>query len=140
MSKIQLHVVSQERELLNVAVDSITAPTTGGEITVLPNHIALMTTLQPGEVVYRVDGVEANVVVSKGFLMVAPGGDAVTVLVDNAVHAREVSEEAAAQAIKRAQETIQMTKDERERVQAEAELRYALLQMKVAERTKRNRV
>ncbi|MBP7768415.1 ATP synthase F1 subunit epsilon [Candidatus Woesebacteria bacterium] len=139
MAKLQLRVVSQERELLNETVDSLTAQTVTGEITILPNHIPLFTKLDTGELVYRHDKQVNSVVVSRGFLTVSPNNE-VTVMADSAVYAREISEEKAQEAIQAAHETLRMSVDQRERVLAEASLRRALLEIRIAERSRKNRI
>lgn len=139
MPKLDLRVVSQERELLRESVDSLTATTVEGEVTILPGHIPLFTKLDTGELIYRNDKEENSIVVSKGFMTVAPNNE-VTIMADTAVHAREVSEEKAEAAIKAAHETLRTSADQRERIMAEAALRRALLEMRIAERTKRSRM
>lgn len=133
---IKLTVVSQERQLLTVEVQSITAPGSQGELTILPHHIPIFTQLQAGILSYR-DGQETNqIVISKGFLDVAPNNE-ITIMVDTAVHARDISLEKAEQAIQAAQDAITTTQDRRELLLAEASLRQALLEIKVARSTKR---
>lgn len=139
MPKLDLRVVSQERELLRESVDSLTATTTEGELTILPGHIPLFTKLDTGELVYRADKNENSILVSRGFMTVAPNNE-VTIMADTAVHAREVSEEKAEAAIKAAHETLRTSEDQRERILAEAALRRALLEMRIAERTKKTRI
>lgn len=139
MPKLNLRVVSQERELITESVDSVTATTVDGEVTILPGHIPLFTKLQTGELVYRMDKTESSIVVSRGFLTVSPNNE-VTVMADTAVHAREISEEKAQEAIAAANETLRTSDDQRERILAEASLRRALLEVKIAERTKRTRI
>lgn len=139
MAKLQLKVVSQERELLNASIDQLTVPTVEGEITVLPGHIPLVTRLQPGELRYGSDKKVSIIVVSRGFLTVA-ANDQVTVMVDSAVEEREISLAAAEKAVKRAEEIVKFSGDQRERVKAEAELRWALLQLNIAERSKKARL
>lgn len=138
MATFALRVVSQEKQLLDERVESVSVVTTEGEITILAGHIPLFAKLETGELRYSVDKKEYSVIVSKGFVTVAPDNH-VTVLVDSAVHARDVSMEKAEQAIKDAESTIQSTEDQRERILAEAALRRALLEIKIAERSKRNR-
>jgi F-type H+-transporting ATPase subunit epsilon len=139
MAKLQLKVVSQERELLDTSIDQLTVPTVEGEITVLPGHIPLVTRLQPGELRYGTDNKVSVIVVSRGFLTVA-ANDQVTVMVDSAVEEREISLDAAEKAVKRAEEIVKLSSDERERLKAEAELRWALLQLNLAERSKKSRL
>lgn len=139
MAKLQLTVVSQERALIETSADHITVPTIEGEITILPGHIPLVSRLKPGEVRYGSDKNASIVVVSRGFITVAPN-DHVTIMVDSAVEEREISLAAAEKAVKRAEEIVKLSSDQRERLKAEAELRWALLQLNIAERSKRSRV
>lgn len=137
LRQIQLSVVSQEHAILTTRVDYVIAPTTTGEITVLPDHIPLFSLLQPGELRYREDGLEHSLAISKGFLNVAPGGDSVTVMVDVAVQERDISVQKAQEAVKKAHETKKLARDQRELLLAEAELRFALIQEQIAARTRK---
>ena len=139
MAKLQLKVVSQERALLDTSVDQLTISTVEGEITVLPGHVPLVTRLQPGELRYNSDKKMSVIVVSRGFITVAPGNQ-VTVMVDSAVEEREISMVAAEKAVKRAEEIVKLSEGQRERLKAEAELRWALLQLNIAERSKHSRL
>ncbi len=139
MRKLHLVVVSQERMLLDTEVVRVTATTSEGEVTILPGHIPLVSKLSPGELTYTTAEGSASIVVSKGFLTVEPQNK-VTVMVDAAVPAREISVEKAEQAMKAAHQTLQISVDSRERLMAEAALRRALLEIKIAERSKKNRL
>ncbi len=138
MSKSALHltIVSQEKKLLDLDVDSITVTTSEGELTILPEHISLFTQLVPGELVYRHQKQTTSYVVSRGFLDVGSENQ-VTVIVDSAIAARDVSEEKAQLAIKQAHETMQSTQNQRELLLAEASLKQAMLELKIAQRTKK---
>lgn len=139
MAKLMLKVVSQERALLDTTADSITAVTTEGEITVLPGHIPLFTKLATGELIYRENGKEHSIVISKGFLSLNEN-DEMTIMADTAVDEREISLQKAQDAVKRAKETIQSSENQRERIMAEAALRRALLEIKIAQRTKKTKI
>lgn len=134
---IKLTVVSQERQLLTTEVDSITAPGSEGEMTILPNHLPLFSQLQTGILTYRIGKEDFSIVISKGFLDVSPSSE-VTVMVDTAVHARDISLAKAESAVKAASETMATTHDRRELLLAEASLRQALLEIKVARSTKKS--
>ncbi len=136
MSKLKLHIVSQERKLLETEVEQISAPTSEGVVTILPHHIPLFTKLQLGELIYREQGVDHTVVVTQGFLTVDPHST-VTVMVDSASLDREISEQKAEAAVEAARHTMSITTDRRELIMAEASLRRALLEIRVAQRTKR---
>lgn len=139
MSKLKLSVVSQEEELLSLEVDSVTAPTTSGEITVLPHHIPLLTELQTGELVYTQQKKQHSIVISKGFLD-KDAHNNIIVMVDQAVHARDISPERAQQAKQQAEQTIATSTNQRELLLAEASLKQALWEIRVAQKTKKTKI
>ncbi len=141
MDKKVLHltIVSQERALLSETVEQVTAPASEGEITVLPDHIPLMSKLDYGELRYVKDGQENSLVVSKGFINVEPNNQ-VTVMVDAAKLVREISLEKAQQAYQEARETMASSQDQREMILAEASLRQALWEIRVAQKTKKSSI
>lgn len=129
-------IVTQEKELLNVDIDSLTAMTTSGEVTILPGHIPLMTKLKDTELIYREGGKSHSLAVTGGFLNVEPGNK-VVVLADSAVRSEEINEAKAEEARKRAEEIMQREKlSKTEMFIAEGELRKALLELKVVRRRK----
>lgn len=131
-----LQVVSQERELISQKVDSLTVPTQVGELTILPDHAPLFSKVVSGVLVYRVGAEERFFIVSTGFLDVSDK-KRVTVLVDSAVADREISEQKAQAAIQAANETMSKTVDQRELLLAEASLKQAMLELKIAQKTRR---
>ncbi len=141
MTKLTLKIVTQEKQLLEVGeVSSITAPSSEGEVTILPDHIPLVTRLETGIIRYTVDKHEQTVVVSNGFLTISPDNK-VTIMANSGVHEREISLEKAEAAVKKAQETIQTsTLSQRELLMAEAALKRALLEERVARRSKRSAI
>jgi len=82
MAKLKLHVVSQEKELLTVEADAVSAQAVEGMITVLPGHIPLFTRIKKGELLYEKNEVWKSIPVSDGFLTVSPE-DEVTIMVDS---------------------------------------------------------
>ncbi len=139
MSKLSLHIVSQEKKLVEVQADQVTAPSSQGEITVLPHHIPLFTELVLGELRYLAKGVEHTVVITKGFLTIDPN-NVITVMVDSATLDRDISEQKAQAAIEAAKHTMSASTDRRELIMAEASLRQALLEIKVAQKTKKTTI
>lgn len=137
--QLQLRVVSQEKELLAGAVDSITIPTASGEITILPGHVALFSQVKLGMMTVRRGETEQFVVVSDGFLNIAPNNQ-VVVMIDSGVLDRDISLQAAEKAVKAASETMTKTVDQRELMMAEASLRRALLEVQIANRTRKTRI
>jgi len=137
--QLLLTIVSQEKQLLSVKVESITAPASQGEVTILPDHISMFTRLDPGILIYRIGDEEHSFVVSNGFLDVHEGSS-VTVIVDTATAARDISLVKAQQAIEAAKETMSQTTDRRELLMAEASLKQAMLEIKIAQKTRRSSI
>jgi F-type H+-transporting ATPase subunit epsilon len=135
--KLTLKVISQERKLLEEVVDKVSLPSTQGEITILPKHAALLSEVETGYLRFTQEGSEQSVVISKGFVDVNPTG-IVTVLVDSATHARDISMEKVQAAIKAAQETMSHSEDRRELLMAEASLKRAMLELKMAQKSKKS--
>ena len=137
--QLTLTIVSQEKQLLSLKVDSITAPAKKGQVTILPEHISLFTKLEPGVLIYRIDQDQHSFVVSDGFLDVHDGKD-VTVIVDSATDARDISVVAAQQAIEAAKATMAQSTDRRELLMAEASLKQAMLEVKIAQKSRRSTI
>ncbi|MCL4208482.1 ATP synthase F1 subunit epsilon [Patescibacteria group bacterium] len=135
-SKLTLRIISQEKKLLEEVVDKVSLPSTEGEITILPHHAALLSQVETGSLRFTQDGHEQDVVIAKGFVDVNPSG-LVTVLVDSAIYARDISMEKVQKAIEEAQETMAKSEDQRELMMAEASLKLAMLELKVAQKTKK---
>ena len=100
--RIKLKIVTPERIVFEDKVDSVSAMTEMGEITVLPNHVALVANLRAGELRVKKDGDEYFLVASTGFLEVR-GGNQLIVLADTAERAEELEIEKIEEARKRAE-------------------------------------
>lgn len=137
--KIKLSVVSQEKELLSTDVDQVSLPTSTGQITVLPDHIPLLSQLQTGELSYLIDEKQESIVISSGIVDVGDDNH-ITVIVDTAKHERDISLQKAEQAIASAKETMEHSTDQRELLLAEASLRQAMWEIRVAQKTKKSKI
>ena len=65
--KIRLRVVTPSRLVLDEEVDEVTAPGELGEFGVLPNHIAFLSTLVPGELSYKQGATKVTLAISGGY-------------------------------------------------------------------------
>jgi len=137
--KLTLVILTQEKLLLEKEVTGVTVDTTEGQITVLPGHIPLFAKVSTGELEFKWrDGMASNekvdtFAVSGGFLDVNPEGT-ITVLADYAVRADEISIAQAEAAKKRAEEAMQNKQSQKEFQLAEASLKQALNDLRVANR------
>mgnify|MGYP001591198761 CR=1 FL=1 len=102
---IQLKIITPERVVLEEKVDSVTIPTTLGEITVLPNHIPLVAILATGVMTLRSGGAETHLAASGGFAEVLPESR-VNILADSAERAEELSWEKVEEAKEAAQKIL----------------------------------
>lgn len=129
-STLKLDIVTQEKRLLTAQVSSVTAQTSGGEITILPNHVPLLTQLTEGLLRYKdKNGVEETVVIFGGFLEVDSLGN-LDILADSAVRAEDLDEAKIKTAEAEAKATLADKTRELEFAEAESSLRRAYLELK----------
>lgn len=106
MTTLNFQIATPERVVFEApTIESITLPTSMGEITILPDHLPLVATLVAGEVRVKVGGQEVLMAVSGGFVEVRPGK--VVVLADTAERAEEIDEKRAEEARQRAHKLMQ---------------------------------
>ena len=114
---IQCDIITQERIVFSGQVDSVNLPGAEGRMGVLPNHSPLLTTLDFGEVVVRVNGVEEYFAIGGGFVEIQP--DHVTILADSAEQADEIDLDRAERARREAEEVMRTgVKDDPDRIAA----------------------
>ena len=100
---IKFEIVTLDRVILRQEILQVTAPTQAGEITVLPDHIPLVSVLKPGVIeVKSVSGDIEIMSVSGGFIEVLK--DKVIILADKAERAAELDESRIISARKTAEE------------------------------------
>jgi len=143
--QLKLKIVTPERLVLEEMVDQVSLPTTEGEITVLPEHIPLISGLTSGDVVAMRNGEQIPMAVVGGFVETKKndGITEVAILADFAEHISELSDEKIAQAKTHAEE-LKKKLENKEIVDFEhfeAELERSLTRVKIADkwRTKKYR-
>ena len=132
---LHLEIVTAERLVLSDDVDQVNAPTKDGRVGILPRHMPLITVLTEGELSIIKNGVRTEFAVFGGFMIVLP--DRVTILADSCDRSDEIDLDRAEEARQRAEERIAQRKSDQDMIQAEAELRRAMMQIRIAQ-TKRN--
>jgi F-type H+-transporting ATPase subunit epsilon len=128
----RLEIVTAERAVFDGDVEAVIAPGSEGELGVLPHHAAVMTVLQPGELRYRIDGQDAHMAVTGGFLDIR--GDHVVVLADAAEHIEEIDEARAEEAMRKARERIAASEQDLDLERALASLRRAQVRIALRRR------
>ena len=131
---ISLKVVTPVRLVLEEQVDELTAPGPLGQLGILPDHAALMTTLETGQLSYRKSGATAVVTVAGGYAEVLD--NVVTVLANAAEFPHEIDTARAEEARAKAERTLEASDgvDENELAAARAALQRAVVRLDTAGR------
>jgi F-type H+-transporting ATPase subunit epsilon len=133
MATLHLEIVTPEARIYQAEVDQVVVPAIEGELGILPQHVSLITQLQPGELRIYQQGRESRLAVGEGFLEVRP--DRVSVLTDMALHAEEIDERAVEEAIARAQKEMQdHSLSHEELATVQASLQRSLVKLRVKRR------
>ena len=128
---IKFKIATPERVVYEDEIDQITLPTKMGEITILPNHIPLVSSLMPGEVLIKKGKEEIPLAVSGGFLEY--NNNQLVILADTAERAEEIDEQRAEEGRKRAKELL-------EKKQAKEEVDFTTLAAKMEKELARLKV
>ncbi len=134
---IHLQIITPEKVVFDDDVDEVSLPTNTGQITVLPHHTNLITSIEPGELIYKKHQKDTLLAAGYGFAQV--GKDNVKVLVDLAAPEESIEEKAIEEARKQAEEAMKQkhTMSEEEYATVAANLAKALAQLKIKRRHRR---
>lgn len=110
---MQFQIITPERVVSSDEIEQVSVPTSEGEITILKNHIPLVSVIKPGELKYKKDGEDFSLAVSGGFLEVRENGS-VVILADTAEHAHEIDIERAEEAKVKAVELMKESRNKEE--------------------------
>jgi F-type H+-transporting ATPase subunit epsilon len=131
-TKIQLHIVSADRMLVNEAVDEVEIPGAEGYFGVLPGHTPVLALLGAGELWYRQGTEKHYLSMAFGFAEVQP--DQVTILAQIAEFAAEIDLARAEAAKKRAEERLARPTVDMDAERARISLLKSLIRIQVATR------
>lgn len=126
----KFELVSPERLLVSAEVESVMAPASEGDMTVMANHAPVMTAIRPGVVAVKTaQGKENRYVVFGGFADVTP--TAFTLLAEHATAVDAIDRQALAKRIQDAREDLSDARDD-ETKQRAAEMLEQLLTLEKA--------
>ena len=117
---IRFKIVTPEKRIYENEIFQVTIPTMDGEITILPNHIPLVSVLKAGELKIKDKAGEQQMAVSGGFLEVKDHNE-VIVLADHADRASEID-------IQKAEEAKERAEQEMKKLENAQDVDYAKLQ------------
>ena len=132
--KLILEIITPVKVLLKEEVDEITLSTVNGEISILPNHINLVTKINPGEMTIKRNGKIDLFAITGGFLEVAKNN--VSILADYAVHASDIEISKVEEAKQRAEKAMKDKVSGKEYQEIQTELLRRALELKVARKHK----
>lgn len=132
---MQLNIITPTKSVLSEDVDQLTLPTETGEITILPNHVPLLTKVKPGELTIKKNNKQTFFAITGGFLEMKQ--NQITILADYAIRADDIEIAKAKEAQERAEKAMKEKVSGRDFAQAEAQLTRAMLELHVAKRRRK---
>jgi F-type H+-transporting ATPase subunit epsilon len=133
MATLKLEIVTPDSKIFDGEVDSVQLPGAEGDMTVLPQHEALIAELNAGEVRIVQKGQTQLLVIGEGFAEITATN--VGILTDGAVADKDIDEKVAEQAVKRAEDLLKSNTLQGDELEAtQASLARSLVQLRVKRR------
>ena len=136
--KLQLKIVTPEKLILEELVDQVSLPTIEGEITILADHIPLISVLASGDIVAVKDGEYIPMAVVGGFIELKKENDLTTVVIlaDFAEHLAGITDAEIEKAKARAAELKKQAENNEiiDFEHFESELERSLTRVKIADK------
>lgn len=130
-----LEIITPEKVIYKDEVDEVIIPTVNGEIAVLPHHVNLLSQIIPGELIIKKGEKTESIAITGGFLDVNKNG--INILADYAIKAGDIEVAKVKEAQERAERLMKEKATEKDFKVAEAELRKAILELRVATKYKK---
>jgi len=127
---ILLEIITPEGIKYKDEVEEAIVPTTTGEITILPNHVNLVSKVSPGELVIKKNNKSYSIIVTDGFLEIQKNH--IIILANYAIRAENINIAKTEEAKKRAENLMKEKISDKDFRIAEADLRKAILELKIA--------
>ena len=139
-TKLKFKIVTPDRVMYDGEVDQVTLPTQMGQVTIMPNHIPLISSLSAGELRIVESGTEKLLAVGGGVLEVRTDNE-IVILADVAEHEEEIDLKRAEEARERAQKIMrEKVLSDAEYAQTAAALEKSLARIRVGSRRKHRKV
>ena len=103
--RISLEIITPERQVFAAEVDWVTLPGSDGEMTILPEHVPIVTSLDSGVLFYDQDGQVNRMAVHYGYAQLQ--GNTLTVLPNLVERPEEIDLDRAREAEQRARAALQ---------------------------------
>jgi F-type H+-transporting ATPase subunit epsilon len=133
MATLKLEILTPEGKTFEGEAEVVHLPGAEGEMDVLPQHQTEIAELAAGELRITQKGQVTVMAIGEGFAEIT--GDSVAVLTDGALHEKDIDEQAAEAAVKRAEELLKANTLVGEELEAtQASLARSLAQVNVKRR------
>jgi F-type H+-transporting ATPase subunit epsilon len=129
---LKLEIVTPDATVYSEPVESVILQGVEGQMTILPEHVRLMTQLVPGELIVRKGGQDEYLAVGEGLVSVT--GDHVAIVTDMAVAAANIDQAKAEEARQRAATRLREKLSSEEVASVNASLARSLVQLHVKRR------
>ena len=129
---LKLEIVTPDAVVYSQEIESVILEGVEGQMTIMPQHVRLMTQLVPGEMIVRKGGRDELLAVGEGLVEIT--GEKVAVLTDVAVAAEKIDEAKAEEARQRAAARLREMLSAQEVASVNASLARTLAQMQVKRR------
>src|SRR5262245_993720 len=129
---LKLEIVTPTAVVYSQQVQMVTLPAVDGQIGVFPRHVPCLTRIEPGELIVRRDGQDEFLAVGEGLVEIT--ADAVAIVTDMAVAARDIDEAKAEEAQLRAAARLRDKISDEEVATVNASLARTLAQLRVKRR------
>ena len=132
---LNLQIITPEKIIFSETINQVSLPTPKGEVTILPDHIPLITSLSPGEITIVQGDKETFLAVSGGLVQIDL--NQIKILADTAEKAQEIDIKRAQEAHQRAVELMNKAKqDQVDFTALTVKMEKELARLKVARRRK----
>ncbi len=135
---LHLKILTPRKIVLDEEVSSVSAPSSEGEISILPRHTKLLTVLDEGVVTIRKDGKEDFLAIGGGYL--ETDGKELRILVSRAYGQDEIDEQMTKKALEEAERLVKEVKEEGARHEAMATMRRSVIDLKLLKKRRTSRL
>ena len=129
---LRLEIVTPTGTVYSEDVEMVTMPGVAGQMGVYPQHVPLITQMEPGEIIVRKDGRELFMATGEGLIEVT--AHRVAILTDLAIAADRIDEAKAEEARQRAEARLREKLSDEEHAAVNAALARSLAQLRVRRR------
>jgi F-type H+-transporting ATPase subunit epsilon len=130
-----LEIITPEKIIYKDEVNEVVVPTVNGEIAILPNHVNLLTQINPGELIVKKGENTQSLAITGGFLEIQ--SNKISIIAEYAIKAQDIETGRAMEAKKRAEKVMSEKSTDNEMKIAQAEMIKAILELRVATKHKK---